>query len=100
MARRTRWPLWAALGVAAATAAFAHGIPARDAIPLWLGLVAASAVALFLLGRRWMRGRPSPRALTLGTLGVAALLRLAALAAPPSLSDDVHRYVWGGALVA
>ncbi|MEQ8457861.1 MAG: glycosyltransferase 87 family protein [Sandaracinaceae bacterium] len=100
MARRTRWPLWAALGVAAATAAFAHGIPARDAIPLWLGLVAASAVALFLLGRRWMRGRPSPRALTLGTLGVAALLRLAALAAPPSLSDDVHRYVWDGALVA
>lgn len=100
MARGTSWPLGAALGVAIATSAFAALLPARGAVPLWLGLVATSAGASLLLGRRWLRARPTPRALTLGTLGVAAALRLAALSAPPSLSDDVHRYVWDGALVA
>lgn len=94
----------AALGavgvVAIATAAFAWSIPARDALPAWIGLVLASAGALALGGWAWLRSGPTPRALLLGALAGAAALRLAALCAPPSLSDDVHRYVWDGALGA
>jgi hypothetical protein len=41
------------------------------------------------------RGGLSRRALVL-VLVVAALMRLAALLAPPYLSDDINRYVWDG----
>src|SRR5215469_9412819 len=41
------------------------------------------------------RGGLSRRAL-IAVLAVAALMRLAALLAPPYLSDDINRYVWDG----
>jgi hypothetical protein len=37
-----------------------------------------------------------PRRALLAVLAVAALMRLAALLAPPYLSDDINRYVWDG----
>jgi hypothetical protein len=45
------------------------------------------------------RGGLSRRVL-IAVLAVAALLRLAALLAPPYLSDDINRYVWDGRVEA
>jgi hypothetical protein len=45
------------------------------------------------------RGGLSRRALV-AVLAVAALMRLAALLAPPYLSDDINRYVWDGRVEA
>ena len=58
-------------------------------VALVQGALYAGAVAL-----TW-RGGLSRRAL-IAALTVAALMRLAALLAPPYLSDDINRYVWDG----
>jgi hypothetical protein len=86
------------LAVAAATAAFGSAAAPREGVPAWLALFAASAVGLALAGAALVRARP--RRWAAWVLGGALLLRLAALAAPVSLSEDVHRYVWDGTLLA
>src|SRR5688572_19275438 len=77
--------------VAIATALFGALFAPREHVPAWLVLVAVSSVSLFFAARA-ARG-------TSIVLGGAAVLRIAALFAPVSLSDDVHRYVWDGAIV-
>jgi len=67
----------------------------RLAIPLLVGWTAVMAIATALayyLGERGAAGW-SPAVI----LGVALLLRLLFLFAPPQLSDDIHRYLWDGA---
>ncbi|MBX3271092.1 MAG: DUF2029 domain-containing protein [Sandaracinaceae bacterium] len=100
LALGARWALVALLGggTALATLRFALETPPRDAVPAWLMLLGLSSLALALAGVA-ARGLPR-RHLAVATLGVAAMLRLAALFAPVSLSDDVHRYVWDGAALA
>lgn len=64
-------------------------------VPLLVGLTAFMAVMATLslyLGDRGMAGW-SPAVI----LGVALLLRLMFLFAPPQLSDDIYRYLWDGA---
>jgi hypothetical protein len=56
------------------------------------------AFYLAAVGLTW-RGGLSRRALV-AVLAVAALMRLAALVAPPYLSDDINRYVWDGRVEA
>lgn len=82
------------------TALFAFAGPPRDHVPAYLVVFAVSAalylVACRLVGRAlagWNVGRV---ALFLVLTGAA--LRLGAVAAPTSLSDDVYRYVWDGEL--
>lgn len=64
----------------------------RTQVPLfWLGLAVAFAaygVAWWLLGR-------SVGGLRL-VLGLAVVFRVTMLFSPPSLSDDIYRYVWDG----
>ncbi|TXD38031.1 methyltransferase domain-containing protein [Lujinxingia vulgaris] len=76
--------------------------PPREAIGRFLGVVGLSA---FLLGWgvrggwTWLNGGPRWRGVAVVLAGAMAL-RVAAWMAPVSLSDDVWRYVWDGAIVA
>jgi alpha-1,6-mannosyltransferase len=56
------------------------------------------AAYLLAVGLTW-RGGFSRRAL-IAMLGLAAVMRLAVLFAPPYLSDDINRYVWDGRVEA
>ncbi|MEZ4337925.1 MAG: glycosyltransferase 87 family protein [Sandaracinaceae bacterium] len=82
---------------AVAVASASIGAP-REAVPRWLALLGLSCSALAIAGL--LAARLPKRQLVVATLGGAALLRLAAVCTPVSLSDDVHRYVWDGALGA
>lgn len=66
----------------------------RLALPLLIGVTALMVMSLALLLYRGERGalflKPSL------ILGVALILRLMFLFAPPQLSDDVYRYLWDG----
>lgn len=53
---------------------------------------------IFVSGRSYLNGL-SARKLAFTVVAVAALLRLGALLAPTSLSDDVHRYAWDGSVL-
>lgn len=100
-ARSVRRTLAVVAVVAAGTALFGLAFPPREHVPAFLGVFFASAVMLgwvFLRSRDGL-DRLAPRRWLLLLLGLAALLRLAAWAAPASLSDDVFRYVWDGELV-
>ncbi len=55
-------------------------------------------LGIVFTGRSFLSTLPVSK-LSFLVVGVAALLRLGALLAPTSLSDDVHRYAWDGALV-
>ena len=55
-------------------------------------------VYLLAVGLTW-RGGCSRRAL-IAILGLAAVMRLGVLFAPPYLSDDINRYVWDGRVEA
>ncbi len=89
-----------ALVLAGAMALFGLNYAPRETLPgffaLYFGGAALLGGALFT-GRRGL-STLSPRATFALILGVALLLRLAALAAPVSLSDDVWRYLWDGEL--
>ena len=85
--------------VALATGIFASTVAPRGAVVAWLALFLVSALALALGVAALERAALSPRRFTFVVLGGALLLRLAALAAPVSLSDDAYRYVWDGALL-
>lgn len=66
----------------------------RLAVPLLVGATAVMTLALafaLYLGERGRAGWP-PAVI----LGVALLLRLMFLFAPPQLSDDIYRYLWDG----
>ena len=100
MSERVRLGITAlALGLATlATLGFVLATPPREAVPAWLGLVLGSvlvlgAAAVLLSGSKTAR-------FSLWVMAGALALRLAALCAPVSLSDDIHRYVWDGALVS
>jgi alpha-1,6-mannosyltransferase len=60
--------------------------------------LAQAAVYLLAVGLTW-RGGFSRRAL-MALLGLAVVLRLCVLFAPPYLSDDINRYVWDGRVEA
>ena len=62
-------------------------------LPTTLFWLAVAMVGL-VLGARQLGRQPVSGAA--GLLAVAALLRLLLLPLPPSLSDDVHRYLWDG----
>jgi hypothetical protein len=62
-----------------------------------LAVLALAFVALVVAARHLPSSVPG---LAGGTLLVAALLRLCLLPLPPSLSDDLLRYVWDGRVVA
>ncbi len=64
---------------------------------LTVALLSAGSVALW-----WAVGRlrVQPGSQVVGVLLVALLLRLLLLPVPPTLSDDVLRYVWDGRVVA
>lgn len=67
---------------------------APAALPVLLAV--AFAPLAFAAGRL---ERSGPAVSATAIVLVAALLRLLALALPPTLSDDVHRYVWDGRVV-
>lgn len=80
-------------GLLAITAA---GLAAQAADHRSLFLVLALGQGALYLAAAWLVWRnPPPRSLIVILL-VAAAARLAVLAAPPYLSDDVNRYVWDG----
>ena len=89
--------LVAALASAALYAALAAAGDLSTHVPFYLGCH-AGLVALMLVAWRAV-ARGGPRALR-AMLVAAAVFRLIALAAPPSLSDDVYRYVWDGRVQA
>jgi len=60
--------------------------------------LAQGAVYLLAVGVTW-RGGFSRRALV-AMLGLAVVMRLGVLFAPPYLSDDINRYVWDGRVEA
>lgn len=86
--------------VALASALFAAYLPPREHVVAWLALVASSTAILIPAGLVLARASLHPRHYAAAVLATALLLRLGALAAPVSLSDDVHRYAWDGALLA
>lgn len=66
----------------------------RLAVPLLVGVTAVMVILLALALYRGERGELSWAPSTI--LGVALLLRLMFLLAPPQLSDDIYRYLWDG----
>jgi alpha-1,6-mannosyltransferase len=66
-----------------------HDTDGFTILALVQGAFYVAAVAL-----TWRGGLP--RQALIAVLAVAALMRLAALLAPPYLSDDINRYVWDG----
>lgn len=69
----------------------------REAIPLFLLFYflafGAYALAIPLWTREPQKGSMSSRVLVFGFLS-ALLFRVTLLVAPPSLSDDIYRYLW------
>ncbi|MBW2277233.1 MAG: hypothetical protein JRF63_07055 [Deltaproteobacteria bacterium] len=91
------WFVACAFGLAAILIALV--VLADPPAPVWR-LVALAIGAhlpyglLLLLGwRRWIPGGAWT------VIGLAALLRITLVFAPPTFSDDIHRYVWDGRVV-
>ena len=93
-----RWRMWALTAIGALLLALTgaglwrqhlYDTDGFTVLALVQGAFYLAAVAL-----TW-RGGLSRRALV-AALAVAALMRFAALLAPPYLSDDINRYVWDG----
>jgi hypothetical protein len=68
-----------------------------EARPWATVLVFAAAVAAFAFALRRLGGSTPPAS---AVLGVAALLRICLLPLPPTLSDDVYRYLWDGRIAS
>lgn len=81
-----------------ATAGFGLQFRPREDVSVFLGLFFSSTLLLALVLRRhWGRiVRRGAREQIWLLMGVALILRLAALVAPVSLSDDIWRYLWDG----
>jgi alpha-1,6-mannosyltransferase len=56
--------------------------------------------AVYLVCARLVWAGGFSRRMLVGVLAVAALMRIAVLSEPPSLSDDIYRYVWDGRVQA
>ena len=69
--------------------------PLSEVVPAYLGIHLAWLIGLLLIARR--RPRLRPAAVLLWALAMRLPLLLGP---PPTLSDDVHRYVWEGRVVA
>ncbi len=119
MVTRDRTLLWTTLAGSASTALYA-ALALAGNLPERLGaylavhflLFGIYAALLVRIARRPAQGEDAPeegtgpagrrRPITAGLLlfGFAALFRLLLVATPPSLSDDIHRYVWDGRVQA
>jgi len=85
--------------VAAASAWLGLDGPApREDVMRWLTLLGGSTASLVAAGL--LVCRLPRRQAVVAILAGAVVLRAAALAAPVSLSDDIERYVWDGAVLA
>ena len=94
MRREARWALPVGLlAIPLGGIALAGDLRARPGQYLCLH---AAAFALFLVAARAARLLPAGRGGTLRVVVVAALFRALLVAAPPTLSEDVYRYVWDG----
>jgi hypothetical protein len=87
------WPPVAILLAATATASQLRDVE-RDAWTFVLGYAVGFLALLWLMGAA--RGRSLSPAIL---LGVAVVLRLLVLPMPPTLSDDLYRYVWDGRMI-
>ncbi|HUO87120.1 MAG TPA: hypothetical protein VM617_06995 [Thermoanaerobaculia bacterium] len=87
--------------VAAMAGLAALGDPA-DRLPAALGLLALAAAAWAIACRRLEAVAPTlgRRHLLLAILAVGLVVRLPLLALPPTLSDDLLRYLWDGRVLA
>lgn len=61
-----------------------------------LRLAAPAAIAILLVWGLGVSALPAPKGGPGAVLRVALLLRLLLLASPPTLSDDLYRYLWEG----
>lgn len=86
--------------IAALTAFLSNFAPPRENLTIFLSLFAASSALLTAVIWRNFAFFQSPNisrhSWLIFVVASAALLRLGALAAPVSLSDDVYRYAWDG----
>lgn len=74
--------------------------PLAEAVPRWLPLYLAGLAVLLVVPFLWPRpAGADPRRRLLVILLWAIAIRAPLLATTPSLSDDVHRYVWEGRVV-
>ncbi|WP_018259490.1 DUF2029 domain-containing protein [Methylobacterium sp. WSM2598] len=100
-----RLALLAGLLVALTLGGLSLHVPGADTVgtplraQILVGLLAVSVGIYLLAVRLVLRGSVPARALWL-VIGVALLLRLALLPAPPFLSSDIYRYVWDGQVQA
>ncbi len=99
---------WAAIWIpiiliAALTAFLSNFSPPRENLTLFFGLFAASSALLATLIWRNFSNFQSPKISRhhwlIFLVASSAILRIGALAAPVSLSDDVYRYAWDGQLL-
>ena len=102
--RRRWWPAAIGFGVSAAagvglSAAVARGGPILAA--RWGILVRLAVWTVAWAAAVWFAFRlPKGRATVAAVLAAGAVVRLAALAGPPTLSDDLYRYSWDGRVQA
>ena len=68
-------------------------------LPVFVGLEALGALVYFA-AVALVRSGPLPRRAVWMVLGLAALMRVVPLTAPPFLSSDLFRYVWDGRVQA
>ncbi|MGY2051117.1 glycosyltransferase 87 family protein [Methylobacterium sp. JK268] len=100
-----RLALLAGLLVALTLGALSLHVPGADTVGtplranLLVALLAVSVGAYLLAVRIVLRELLPPRAIWL-VAGIALLLRLLLLPAPPFLSSDIYRYVWDGQVQA
>jgi alpha-1,6-mannosyltransferase len=62
--------------------------------------VALAQGAIYLLALKLLWRYPNPSRAVVLVVGGAIAMRLAVVAAPPALSNDVYRYVWDGRVIA
>jgi hypothetical protein len=99
--RGTPWLLWLSLGCAGEVGYLVWSRAAAGGAPYGIQL----AVFLLLhlppaLGFALARARVPPRAVWCWVVAAAAIFRLTLLATPPTLSDDIYRYLWDGRVQA
>jgi len=80
--------MWTVLLAMVSAAALVALGDLRAAVPAAIGIMVVWGIAVCVL--------PQPKGGAVHVLGAALLVRLVLLAAEPSLSDDVFRYLWEG----